>query len=443
MKGVYKFIIFSIVLMVGSGVLYAQNYKIKQSTSISGQNISSTIYVKGSRKRTESSGMMGVGADVATIEQCDLKRNVKVNDSKKQYFVEPFDTTSDEAAPRTAKTPTPNPGTVVKGGTLTLSSSIIDTGERKQMFGLTARHIKTSMKMESSPDACSQTNMQMETDGWYVDLPQFSCPVNGSSSTIPYQRPARSGCQDRTIVKETGGGKLGFPLQVTQIMNSGEGGGFTQTIETLEFSKAILDDALFEVPATYTLVRSTSDLYGRPDYSAMMRGGQDAGEARPQPPVSNPNRNVTGQNPTLQNKRPGVIRIGVLTPTNRSTENISTTSLQSYLAQKLTVGNTEGITVGSEDEARSAGCDFVLSSDFSKFKQSTASKIGGLFGKVTNTDSSASRNYDAQVDFKLVSLKTGQPVLQNKAAAKAEGDANHVAEGVLAQEAMAVLAAAK
>jgi hypothetical protein len=84
-----------------------------------------------------------------------------------------------------------------------------------------------------------------------------------------------------------------------------------------------------------------------------------------------------------------------------------------------------------------------LSSDFSKFKQSTASKIGGLFGKVTNTDSSASRNYDAQVDFKLVSLKTGQPVLQNKAAAKAEGDANHVAEGVLAQEAMAVLAAAK
>ena len=97
----------------------------------------------------------------------------------------------------------------------------------------------------------------------------------------------------------------------------------------------------------------------------------------------------------------------------------------------------EGVAVGSESDASAAGCDYILSSDFSKLKQSTAGKIGGMFGKVTNT--SVTSNYDAQVDFKLVSLKSGQATLQNKAASKSESNVDKAAEGVLAMEASMII----
>ena len=95
MKGFLSFITFSLLFTCGTLVSSAQNYKIKQTISMNGQTMSSTTFVKGSRKRTETSGMMGMGGDVANIEQCDLKRNVKVSDTKRMYFVEPFATDAD------------------------------------------------------------------------------------------------------------------------------------------------------------------------------------------------------------------------------------------------------------------------------------------------------------------------------------------------------------
>jgi len=436
MKGFLSLITFLLLLTCGTLISSAQNYKIKQTTSMNGQTMSSTVFVKGSRKRTETSGMMGMGADVANIEQCDLKRNVKVNDTKKMYFVEPFATDVDTpAGPAAAPAPT---GKVEKGGTITITSAITDTGERKQMYGLTARHIKTMMTMQSSPDACSQQNMTMESDGWYVDLPAFSCPMEIPRN--PYMgMGGKSGCTDRTIVKNTGTGKLGFPLSMTQTMHSGgeNGMSFSQSIETLEFSKAALDDALFDIPAGYAKANAANDLYGRPDFSAMMRGSDGQGNM----PDQDAMRAAVNGKPSA--KRPGVIRIGVLPPANRSSEAVSVAGLQSFLARNLTSGNYEGLAVSSESEAKAAGCDYVVTSDLSKLKESTASKFGGILGKVTSTDTSASRRFDVQVDYKLVSLKTGQPVVQNKAAAKFDGTADAAAEKVLSMEAAAVLAGAK
>ncbi len=128
-----------------------------------------------------------------------------------------------------------------------------------------------------------------------------------------------------------------------------------------------------------------------------------------------------------------------MVPTNNGGEAISTTNMQMFLAQKLTVGTVEGVAVTREADARASNCDYVLTSDFAKLKQSTAGKIGGMFGKVTNT--SVGGNYDAQVDFKLLSLKSGQITLQNKAASKSESNVDRAAEGVLGQEASTILAA--
>ena len=433
------FLGFSILLGIAGSNVFAQNYKIKQSTSMMGQDMTSTVYVKGARKRTESSGMMGMGGDVADIEQCDMKRTVKVSDKKKMYFVEPFAT--DASAPASVTKPSGpiTSGKITKGGTITMTTSINDTGERKQMFGLTARHIKTSMTSQSSPDACSQSDMSIETDGWYIDLPLFSCPMAMPRNPMGGMESPKRGCMVRMVLKSTGGGKLGFALELTTTMKMGEGQDFSQSLHTVEFSKATLEDALFDIPAGYSVANSSQDLYGRPDFGSMMKGGMGNNDDDDKP--SKPAPKMTGMSSmgdTPASKKAGVIRIGVMAPTNNGGESVST-NMQMYLAQKLTGSNVEGVAVSSEADARASNCDYVLTSDFSKLKQTTAGKIGGMFGKVTNT--SVGGTYDAQVDFRLLSLKSGQVTLQNKAASKSESNVDRAAEGVLNQEASTILAA--
>jgi len=57
----------------------AQQYKLRQVNNMMGMKSESTIYVKGMRKRTEGGGIMGIGASLVTIEQCDLQRTVYLN----------------------------------------------------------------------------------------------------------------------------------------------------------------------------------------------------------------------------------------------------------------------------------------------------------------------------------------------------------------------------
>jgi hypothetical protein len=419
-------IILSLLL---TGVAFAQNYKIRQTISMNGQKSETTVYVRGSRKRTEGGGFMGVGGDVATVEQCDLKRNLRINDQKKLYVIEPFDDGTDQPAQQTDQSKAQNPQSKIKkGGVVTYISNITDTGERKQVFGMTARHIKTSMRVEASPDACTKTDMSMETDGWHIDLPEFSCPV-GRGEGMPVNRGQEGGCRDRVVFRSTGGGKLGFALQETRTMRS-EGMSFTQTTETLEFSRGTLDAALFDIPGGYTVAKNSSDLYGMPDYSKIMQNPPDKDEDQDKP-----------VNPISVNKpkAPDVMRIGVYLPNNKTSETVSVNDLQSFLVEKLSGDKVEAIGVASEAEARTMSCDYVLTSDISKLKLSTGGKIGGIFGKVTNTDTSGMKDYEVQIDFKLVSLIDGKTIAQSKATNKFKGDADKAAESVLALEARQVL----
>ena len=92
------------------------------------------------------------------IQQCDLRRNIQIMPQAKIYMIQPYD------QPSTSSTRQRNPDNdrrvatrVTKGGVVTSTVTTKDTGERKQMFGYTARHIITTMQMKSSPDACSHS----------------------------------------------------------------------------------------------------------------------------------------------------------------------------------------------------------------------------------------------------------------------------------------------
>ena len=90
------------------------------------------------------------------IQQCDLRRNLQIMPAAKAYMIQPYDQPSTTSTtPGNTTAPATQP--VTKGGLVTSTVTTKDTGERKQMFGYTARHIITTMEMKSSPDACARS----------------------------------------------------------------------------------------------------------------------------------------------------------------------------------------------------------------------------------------------------------------------------------------------
>src|SRR5271169_409080 len=113
------------------------------------------------------------------------------------------------------------------------------------------------MTMESSPDACNQSHMKMEMDGWYADLTGFSC---GDESYRALACSGKRGCSDRIVMKGSGSAALGYPLKQTMTITS-EQGTFTMTTEVVELENASLEASLFDMPPGCK-VMDTSALMG-------------------------------------------------------------------------------------------------------------------------------------------------------------------------------------
>jgi hypothetical protein len=408
----------------------AQQYKLRQVSSMMGMKSESTIYVKGMRKRTEGGGMMGIGSNLVTIEQCDKQRTVTLNDKKKKYFIDPFGTeeVNDEPIKPAAKT---KPVTEKKtGGTIYRYFNITDTGERKKMFGFTARHVWTTDKMKPSADACMmKDSMLIKTDGWYIDLPEFNCPVDRIATTTRggYQKPD---CMDKIVQRRSGKGKLGFPLieKRTTIM-----GGmktveeFVTDLETIELSTAKLDSMLFEIPPGYTEAKSREELEDKINMMDMMNSG--------------------GKNSDLNNKlaatpgekAAGVTRIGVYEP--KSDAGLQTSNLQSQLAGLLRSNKIDAVVITSEDDAKNLQCDVLLVTEIIKMKQ--ASKVGVLLKAIKNTDPTAMTSYNIEAKLTVTNLTDGSVRTEQTVSGKYEGKADDAATKAMEEASRILLKALK
>lgn len=405
----------------------AQQYKIRQSSGMMGMNSESTVYVKGMRKRTEPGKMMGMQPPV-TIEQCDLQRTIKINDKKKLYFIEPMtkpmEEIIDEDAPKTKPAltkPTPA-GKTQKGGVIEMWNTITDTAERKQMYGLTARHLWTYMKMKPSADACyMKDSMIIKTDGWYVDLPKFNCPVNYSSFNRPPQRPGemqKPDCMDRYVNHRKGKGKLGFPLTETRTIIMGgsnmpkQMGEMTTTVQTLEFSLAELDSMLFEIPAGYTETKNEEELQDKMSMKDMMDQYKN-----------NPGA-IQEQVAKMQPAKPGAILIGVLPPSGGD-EQLDAVTLQQRLINCMSAGTAQGVAVSSAEDAKSKNCTYLLTTEITKLK--SGSKVGGLLKAIKNTDPAAASSFNVESKMTLTNLKDDSIRSKQNVSDKFEGKANEAA----------------
>jgi hypothetical protein len=373
---------------------------------------------------------MGIGENLVTIEQCDLKRYIKLNTKKKLYFIDPFSSVNEEVIdenekPAVSKQPVTQPKTTKKGGTITMYYSIVDTGERKKMYGFTARHIWTTQRIKPSPDACTmKDSLLMKTDGWYIDLPEFNCPVRytGASGGGGYQKPD---CQDKFVTRTSGKGKLGFPLIEIRTIYMNDGSGktteFTTNLETIELSTMKLDSMLFTIPPGYTQTMKEEDLNEPFDVNAYMN------QIKNQNQDDNGNDNNGAVNVQPGEKQPGKMRIGVYNPTGD--DNIEGNSLQQHLVSRLNAGMIESIAVIDEADASAKNCDFVLSTNFTRVK--SASKVGGIIKAIKNTDPNASSSWSIDADMTLTKLGDGSVRTQQKVSGKYNGQVEGAAKQAL------------
>lgn len=238
--------------------------KIQTKYTNGAQVSENTTYFKDVRQRFEFPG-------ITLINQCDLKRSVQLHDGTKHYLV--VSTEPKVAEPVAAPTPdASNPAGLLgaapppppKGGVITETITLTDTGERKQMFGLEARHIKTVVVRKPGDKACETKTVTVETDGWYADLPEHaSCPSAPTQAAPPAPPAGQQVCIDRVETQQVGTAKLGFALSTDVVTISEEGKDkdlTTMGVEVTDLKVTSLEPTLFDVPPGYTEVKSYGEL---------------------------------------------------------------------------------------------------------------------------------------------------------------------------------------
>ena len=129
-----------------------------------------TEYLAPDRLRNEWQSQMrdGSGSPMATIIQRGERDRVFMLDLTAHEYI------TYETDPRGSTVAVKRP-MVDSGGTLKIWIESTDTGDRKEIFGHTARHIITREQRVAGPGACSKPSLS-ETDGWYIDgsvLPEW------------------------------------------------------------------------------------------------------------------------------------------------------------------------------------------------------------------------------------------------------------------------------
>jgi hypothetical protein len=445
-----------LVIFAGAGLVInsqtssrptTNDVKIRQRIS-SGNSPGSEmlLYIKGQRMRNEMGGNVGF----TTILQCDLKRTLTLNEKTKTYLISSSDSMNTAGAVGDggpAAPPTATQNEPPRGGVVNIVNTITDTGERKEMFGFTARRIKTSMVKTASADACDK-DAKVETDGWYIDFQYaFECPGQTQKHQTPAYRP-RPGCKDDVRTKTIGTAKLGFPLLVTTTIYQPDGRTSSMTQEVLELSRETLSASLFDIPEGYTLAKDMQQLYGM---GTATSGSNVPTETKPAASSRESTTNITNSSTA---KKPGVIRIGLIMPTvqmNAGNAAQTAETLRNSFANHLNGPGIEVVTLKAQlppqaiDEARQSQCDYILSASMTVKKGG-----GGMFGRAIGNIASAATGHvpsggsaikakdEVSLEYKLDHVETAKTSLTNKDKAKATADGEDVISPLVQKAAGAI-----
>ncbi len=326
----------------------------------------STVLMHGARQRVSYESAQ------ASIQQCDNHQAVQLNPQTRVYLLMPYG--GEPAATSSV------PAGKQKGGKITYTTSITDTGERKEMFGFTAKHLKTTVSKEASADACDKRSEHVEIDGWYIDLPaSIACAGAPPPEKETRVDPKDASCSDAvTYVRPPASAT--YPVAYTMVTTAGNDAPMTTTMEATEVKRTALDAQLFEVPADYIAVKSTTQL------TADHRPGEDGP------------------------KKPGTIRIGVAPVANTSGQPATTKDLADAMIESFEEAETDAVLLHSTTpadlaaEAKTRSCDLILVNTISELKHPGKSMLGRVSG--TSTEGLA-----AKVEYSLVAPGAAKPMM--------------------------------
>lgn len=362
--------------------------RFKSSYTTAGEKTETVAYKKGERERFDF-------GDIIVIKQYDLKRTVQIMTAANSYMVVPDGPGSAPAAAPGATPQTP--------GVVLVTTTITDTGERKAMFGLQARHVKTVIDKAPSGPGCDPSKQHIETDGWYVDLPP------GTQAAQDVAPPA--GCVDQVKATLNGDPKaLGFPISYSTNLVGEDGKPNIVSMEVSELEITTLDAALFDAPAGMTAMG---------DLQALTKSVSDANETKLA-------ASLTASAPPVQ-KAPGIALVGVPEVVNKTAQQVDTRALRDKLVTELAELklNAAPLAAGQADLAQQAGAhgyDYILTAEITDLKVSKPSG-GGIGGILRGAASKAVGQATPTADpaEATIAIKLVQPDGKNRYSTNSKG----------------------
>lgn len=473
MKRIIQPVTSVLTIMIGLAVcatVARADVKVKSKSGQGASAMEQTTYIKGQRQRVEMAGGMMI-----SLTQCDLKRNVQVNPQTKTYIVTPFNQTTESARPQPNQ-PRAKATPATAGGLVWTTVTTKDTGERKQLFGYTARRIITTMVTDSSPDACQKVKSKMEIDAWYIDA-AFGLDCDLNNRYQPYRPADGGGCQDRFEVKQIGVAAKGYPVWTKTTMFDDNGNAsFSIEQEVIEFSQGPLDAALFEVPAGYREVKDFSQAaYGSVGSDVVSAATRDKDHSDMTANVKSMAEITAKPAREVGAKREGVIRLGLpAVKTGSVGDGLNATELaaavRNTMAAYLKSSTLEVVLIEAESpaqidlEAKQKQCDFVIYTSVEHKKGgsrfgaalSSVAALGSYSSGSTNTAArngaagdaaSVSADIKAKdqltLDLKLQTLDNATTIITRQFKAKAQSNGEDIISPTVGQAAQTIRDAAK
>lgn len=254
--------------LVLAGQTQLNDLKITTKHSYSGSEHTTTTYYSGENSRSE---MQIISGNVKGHHRAIIRRKGVENIQVYDLDLDAHEYVSYQTDLRGITPGAKSIALKPSGKTYVINTDVVDTGERKEMFGHIARHLITKEKRIGGPENCyGANNTESIVDGWYIDndvLPLSMRPKPGVSAHLVFHSAAIGSihCSDKIETHRTGP-PSGFPLMETASWSSDatpiQKTSLSRT-EVVEFVEAPLDPALFQVPPGFKRVNEIIDLTQR------------------------------------------------------------------------------------------------------------------------------------------------------------------------------------
>ena len=357
----------ALAILLAAAVPGLSDTKIVTSYTTDGQAVITTIYAQGARVRYD------YGKGLILLRQCDLKRMVQLDEQGKTYLSLPDQPSEEGRSPK---------------------AQVIDTGDRREIFGYSARHLKMTTISEGKADGKGEGKKdRTETDGWYIDLKDMAT------------------CSGQ----DAGSQNQGYPLGYT-ITTYGENGkpSSKMAMSVTAVVTDPLDPALFEVPADYK------------DTGA--RTGDKAAAGKPA----------------------NSVRIGAVPMQNQFSAQVNGAASYNQLFATLREAKLDVIALSGgtqeaiEQKARDTQCDYLLYTELAALEKPAAGKIGGMLHKAASVSHvSNGEAMEAHVNYRLIPVIGGSAVLSSSTIGRMGGSINWKNTAMLASNFLPMTMAAK